>query len=55
MSSEIEKYLDFWKHKIMKEQKPKTLYLKVNSSENGMNCAKYAVKAFYLVILSVMI
>ncbi len=33
MSSEIEKYLDFWKHKIMKEQKPKTLYLKVNSSE----------------------
>ncbi len=33
MSSEIEKYLDFWKHKIMKEQKPKTLYLKVNSTE----------------------
>ena len=23
--------------------------------QNGMNCAKYAVKAFYLVILSVMI
>lgn len=33
VSSEIAKYLDFWKNKIIKEQKPKTLYLKVNSNE----------------------
>ena len=33
VSDEISNYLDFWKNKIMQEQKPKTLYLKVNSSE----------------------
>lgn len=32
-SSEIAEYLEFWKKKIIKEKKPKTLYLKVNSNE----------------------
>lgn len=29
--AEVLKYLKFWKNKIIKEQKPKTLYMKVNS------------------------
>ena len=29
---EVLEYLKFWKNKIIKEQKPKTLYMKVNSS-----------------------
>lgn len=33
VSDEISSYLDFWKNKIIQEQKPKTLYLKVNSSD----------------------
>lgn len=30
---EVLNYLKFWKNKIIKEQKPKTLYMKVNSSD----------------------
>lgn len=30
---EVLEYLEFWKNKIVKEQKPKTLYMKVNSSD----------------------
>jgi adenine-specific DNA-methyltransferase len=33
VSDEISSYLDFWKNKIIQEQKPKTLYMKVNSSD----------------------
>lgn len=33
VSDEISKYLDFWKNKIILEQKPKTLYLKINSND----------------------
>lgn len=33
VSDEISSYLDFWKNKIIQEQKPKTLYLKVNSTD----------------------
>lgn len=33
VSDEISNYLDFWKNKIIQEQKPKTLYLKVNSTD----------------------
>lgn len=32
-ADEVEKYLDFWRNKIIREQKPKTLYSKINSSE----------------------
>lgn len=32
ISDDISNYLDFWKNKIIQEQKPKTLYLKVNRS-----------------------
>lgn len=31
--TEVLEYLEFWKNKIVKEQKPKTLYMKVNSSD----------------------
>ena len=33
VSDEISSYLDYWKNKIIQEQKPKTLYMKVNSSD----------------------
>lgn len=33
VSDEISSYLDYWKNKIIQEQKPKTLYKKVNSSD----------------------
>lgn len=33
VSGEISNYLDFWKNKIIQEKKPKTLYLKVNSTD----------------------
>ncbi len=33
VSEEISEYLDFWKNKIMQEQKPKTLYLKVSNDD----------------------
>ena len=33
VSEEVSSYLDFWKNKIIQEQKPKTLYLKVNSTD----------------------
>lgn len=32
-SNEIIEYLNFWKKKILKEKKPKTLYLKINNNE----------------------
>lgn len=33
ITDKISSYLDFWKNKILQEQKPKTLYLKVNSND----------------------
>ena len=33
VSDEILNYLEFWKNKIIQERKPKTLYLKVNSTD----------------------
>ena len=33
VSDEISSYLEYWKNKIIQEQKPKTLYMKVNSSD----------------------
>ena len=33
VSDEVSSYLDFWKNKIIQEQKPKTLYLKINSTD----------------------
>lgn len=31
--AEVFEYLEFWKNKIVKDQKPKTLYMKVNNSD----------------------
>ena len=33
VSKEILNYLNFWKNKIIQEQKPKTLYLKINNND----------------------
>lgn len=52
MSNEVNVYLNFWKNKIIREKKPKTLYSKINNSEQWYElrntCGKGIIFSYFV-------